>query len=129
MVVCRSYHWQDGIGPREKRKKIVNSYWGGVTNSHFSTHEFMDLCAQLNAEPYICGNVGSGTVYEMEQWIEYLTFDGESPMASLRKENGGEKPLKLKYFGIGNEAGVVAGICVPNIMLMSTGDTRPMSII
>jgi len=99
------YHWQDGIGPREKRKKIVNSYWGGVTeNNHFGTHEFMDLCAQLNAEPYICGNVGSGTVYEMEQWIEYLTFDGESPMASLRKENGREKPWKLKYFGIGNES-------------------------
>jgi len=99
------YHWKDGIGLREKRKKIVNSYWGGVTeNNHFGTHEFMDLCAQLNAEPYICGNVGSGSVYEMEQWIEYLTFDGESPPANLRKENGREKPWKLKYFGIGNES-------------------------
>ncbi|HEY8392844.1 MAG TPA: alpha-N-arabinofuranosidase [Capillibacterium sp.] len=98
------YHWRDGIGPREQRKKTVNVYWGGVTeNNHFGTHEFMDLCAQLGAEPYICGNVGSGTVQEMEQWIEYLTFDGESPMTRLRKENGREKPWPLKYFGIGNE--------------------------
>jgi alpha-N-arabinofuranosidase len=63
----------------------------------------MDLCAQLNTEPYICGNVGSGSVYEMEQWIEYLTFDGESPLTNLRKENGREKPWALKYFGVGNE--------------------------
>jgi len=98
------YHWQDGIGPRTQRKKIVNSCWGGVTeNNHFGTHEFMDLCAQLNTEPYICGNVGSGSVHEMEQWIEYMTFDGESPLANLRKENGREKPWELKYFGVGNE--------------------------
>ncbi len=98
------YHWQDGVGPRDQRKKIVNSYWGGVTeNNHFGTDEFMDLCEQLDTEPYICGNVGSGSVYEMQQWVEYLTFDGESPMTSLRKQNGREKPWKLKYFGIGNE--------------------------
>ncbi|NLY91298.1 MAG: alpha-N-arabinofuranosidase [Firmicutes bacterium] len=99
------YHWQDGIGPRAKRKKTVNVYWGGVTeNNHFGTHEFMDLCEQLEAEPYICGNVGSGSVHEMEQWIEYMTFDGESPLTLLRKENGREKPWKLRYFGIGNES-------------------------
>ena len=99
------YHWQDGIGPREKRKQTLNSYWGGIMeNNHFGTHEFMDLCAQLGAEPYICGNVGSGSVYEMEQWIEYMTFDGETPLTSLRKENGREKPWELKYFGIGNES-------------------------
>ncbi|NLW59494.1 MAG: alpha-N-arabinofuranosidase [Firmicutes bacterium] len=98
------YHWRDGIGPREQRKKVVNAYWGRIIeNNHFGTHEFMDFCAQLGAEPYICGNVGSGTVHEMEQWIEYMTFDGESPLTSLRKENGREKPWKLRYFGIGNE--------------------------
>lgn len=98
------YHWRDGLGPREKRAKIVNTHWGGVTeNNHFGTHEFFDLCEQLGAEPYICGNVGSGTVYEMQQWVEYMTFAGESPMANWRQENGRDEPWELRYFGVGNE--------------------------
>ncbi|MBO0995637.1 alpha-N-arabinofuranosidase [Bacillus sp. SD088] len=98
------YHWKDGIGPRENRKRMVNTHWGGVVeNNHFGTHEFMMLCDMLGAEPYICGNVGSGTVQEMSEWVEYMTFDGESPMADWRKENGQPEPWKLKYFGVGNE--------------------------
>jgi alpha-N-arabinofuranosidase len=98
------YHWKDGIGPREKRPTMVNTHWGGVTeNNYFGTHEFMDLCEQLGCEPYICGNVGSGTVEEMADWVEYITFDGKSPMADLRRQNGREQPWKLRYFGVGNE--------------------------
>lgn len=98
------YHWKDGIGPREKRKRMVNTHWGGVVeNNHFGTHEFMMLCEMLGAEPFISGNVGSGTVREMSEWVEYMTFDGESPMAEWRKENGRAEPWKLKYFGVGNE--------------------------
>ncbi|MBU9713570.1 alpha-N-arabinofuranosidase [Evansella tamaricis] len=98
------YHWKDGIGPRENRKRMVNTHWGGVIeNNHFGTHEFMMLCDMLGAEPYICGNVGSGTVQEMSEWVEYLTMDGESPMANWRRENGREAPWKLTYFGVGNE--------------------------
>ncbi len=98
------YHWKDGIGPKEERTKMINSHWGGVVeNNHFGTHEFMDLCELLNTEPYICGNVGSGTIQEMSEWVEYMTFDGESPMTNLRRKNGQENPWKLKYFGIGNE--------------------------
>ncbi|MGF7430874.1 alpha-N-arabinofuranosidase [Thermoanaerobacterium thermosaccharolyticum] len=99
------YHWKDGIGPYESRPKMINVHWGGVIeNNHFGTHEFFELCDLLNAEPYICGNVGSGTVQEMREWIEYMTFDGESPMANLRASNGRKEPWKLKYFGIGNES-------------------------
>lgn len=99
------YHWRDGLGSREKRAKIVNTHWGGVTESnHFGTHEFFDLCEQLGAEPYICGNVGSGTVYEMQQWVEYMTFAEKSPMADWRQENGRDEPWELKYFGVGNES-------------------------
>lgn len=99
------YHWKDGIGPRDERPKMVNTNWGGVVeNNHFGTHEFFDLCEQLGTEPYVCGNVGSGTVQEMMDWVEYMTSDAESPMANLRRENGREKPWKLKYFGVGNES-------------------------
>lgn len=98
------YHWMDGIGPKNKRPSMVNTHWGKVVeNNHFGTHEFLDLCEQLGCEPYICGNVGSGTVQEMQQWVEYITFDGQSPMSELRKKNGRAKPWGLKYFGVGNE--------------------------
>lgn len=99
------YHWKDGIGPKENRKKIVNTNWGGVTeNNHFGTHEYFELLRQLGCEAYINGNVGSGTVQEMQEWIEYMTMDGESPMANLRRENGHDDPWKVKFFGIGNES-------------------------
>ncbi len=98
------YHWMDGIGPKSKRPSMVNTHWGKVVeNNHFGTHEFFDLCAQLECEPYICGNVGSGTVQEMQQWVEYITFDGQSPMSDLRKKNGRAQPWAMKYFGVGNE--------------------------
>lgn len=98
------YHWRDGVGPREGRKHMINTHWGGVVeNNHFGTHEFMMLCEMLECEPYICGNVGSGSVQEMSEWIEYMTFDGESPMANWRRENGREEPWDLTYFGVGNE--------------------------
>ncbi len=98
------YHWMDGIGPKEKRKKMINTHWGGVIEDNsFGTHEFFELCRQIGCEPYICGNVGSGTVQEMSDWIQYITFSGISPMAELRKQNGREEPWSLKYFGIGNE--------------------------
>lgn len=98
------YHWMDGIGPYESRPTMINTNWGGVTeNNHFGTHEFFELCELIGAEPYIAGNLGSGTIQEMQQWVEYMTFDGVSPMADLRKKNGREKPWKLKYFGLGNE--------------------------
>lgn len=98
------YHWMDGIGPKEKRPYMINTHWGGVVeNNHFGTHEFMALCELIGAEPYICGNVGSGTVQEMQQWVEYMTFDGKSPMADLRRANGKDEPWSIKYFGIGNE--------------------------
>lgn len=98
------YHWKDGIGPKEARKRMVNTHWGGVVeNNHFGTHEFMELCRQLGCEPYINGNLGSGTVQEMSEWVEYLTFDGVSPMAELRAQNGRKEPWKVTYFGVGNE--------------------------
>ncbi len=99
------YHWMDGIGPKNERKRIVNTSWGGtVEDNSFGTHEFLDLCEQLGCSPYITGNVGSGTVRELSEWIEYMNFDGESPMADLRRKNGREKPWNVSYIGIGNES-------------------------
>ena len=98
------YHWKDGIGAKETRKKMINTHWGGVVEDNsFGTHEFMELCRQLGCKTYINGNVGSGTVQEMSEWVEYMTFDGVSPMADLRTENGHKEPWTVDYFGVGNE--------------------------
>ena len=98
------YHWRDGIGPRENRRKIVNNHWGGVVeNNHFGTHEFFDLIDMLGCDAYVNGNVGSGTVQEMADWVEYITADGDSSMAEERRKNGRAKPWPMKFFGVGNE--------------------------
>ncbi|MEJ2078724.1 MAG: alpha-N-arabinofuranosidase [Acidobacteriota bacterium] len=100
-----TYHWKDGIGPRAQRPSIINTHWGGVTEDNsFGTHEFLDLCEILGAEPYICVNVGSGTVEEASQWVEYVNSDADSPMTRLRKKNGREKPWNVKYWAVGNES-------------------------
>jgi alpha-N-arabinofuranosidase len=66
------YHWSDGIGPRDQRPKRVNTTWGMVTEDNsFGTHEFLELCELIGCEPYIAGNVGTGTPLEMANWIEY----------------------------------------------------------
>jgi alpha-L-arabinofuranosidase len=98
------YHWRDGIGPRNQRPTMINTNWGNVTEDNsFGTHEFLELCDLLNTEPFIVGNVGSGSVEEMSKWIEYLNFDGISPMTNMRKQNGREKPWGVSFWGIGNE--------------------------
>ena len=98
------YHWRDGIGPRDERPRTINIHWGQVVETNaFGTHEFLELCELLDAEPYLAGNVGSGTPEEMRDWIEYLTYDGDSELANLRRKNGREKPWKIEFFGVGNE--------------------------
>ncbi len=109
------YHWKDGIGPREKRPALINTHWGGVVeNNHFGTHEFMDLCEQLGCDAYVCGNVGSGSVQEMMEWVEYMTSAANSPMANLRRQNVHDEPWKVRFFGVGNESWGCGGNMTPD---------------
>ena len=99
------YHWRDGIGPRSERPSMKNNNWGGtIEDNSFGTHEFLNLCEMLGCEPYISGNVGSGTVEELAKWVEYMTSEEGTPMAKLRKQNGREKPWHVKFLGVGNES-------------------------
>jgi alpha-L-arabinofuranosidase len=99
------YHWRDGIGPRNQRPHMVNTNWGGVSEDNsFGTHEFLELCSLIGCEPYIAGNVGSGTVEEMAKWVEYLNSDAESTMTDVRKQNGRAEPWRVKFWGVGNES-------------------------
>ncbi|HEU5396476.1 MAG TPA: alpha-N-arabinofuranosidase [Verrucomicrobiae bacterium] len=108
------YHWMDGIGPRSQRPKRINTTWGGVTeDNQFGTHEFLDFCEQIGASPYISANVGSGTVQEMMDWIEYMTATTNSSWSDLRRQNGREKPWRIPFVGVGNESWGCGGAMTP----------------
>lgn len=101
-----TYHWKDGIGPKDKRPSMLNVWWGDVKEDNsFGTNEFLNMCEMLGAEPYLSGNVGSGTPQELSDWVKYTTHpNGSSPMPDLRQQNGRPNPWHVKYWGIGNEA-------------------------
>jgi alpha-L-arabinofuranosidase len=100
-----AYQWKDGIGPKGSRPSMVNMWWGGsVEDNSFGTHEFLDLCEKIGAEPYLAANVGSGTVQDLIDWVAYVNGPGGSPMSELRKKNGRDKPWNVKMWGVGNEA-------------------------
>jgi len=108
------YHWRDGIGPRASRPKMVNTNWGGVSEDNsFGTHEFLELCKLLKTEPYIAGNMGSGTVEEMAKWVEYLNCGAETTITNLRKQNGHPEPFKVTFWGVGNESWGCGGNMTP----------------
>lgn len=100
------YHWMDGIGPRDQRPSLRNNNWGGtIEDNSFGTHEFLNLCEKLGCEPYISGNVGSGTVKEMAQWVEYMTSDGDTPMARLRRKTAETKLGMLNILALATKHG------------------------
>jgi alpha-N-arabinofuranosidase len=109
-----TYHWKDGIGPKDQRPSMVNQWWGGVTEDNsFGTHDFLDLCEILGAEPYLAANVGSGTVKEFTDWVAYVNHQGKSPMSELRKKNHRDAPWGVKFWGVGNEMWGCGGNMTP----------------
>ena len=108
------YNWRDGIGPRDERPVRINTHWGWVEETNaFGTHEFMQLVEMLGSEAYIAGNVGSATPREMAQWLEYMTADGNTELANLRRANGREEPWKVDFWGVGNETWGCGGHMTP----------------
>ena len=94
------YHWKDGVG--KTRKPVADPVWGVTDLNTFGTDEFVKWCRLVGCEPYICTNAGNGTPEEMKQWVEYCNA-ATGEYAELRKANGNEKPLNVKYWSIGNE--------------------------
>jgi alpha-L-arabinofuranosidase len=98
-----NYHWADGIGPKDGRPRCPNLAWGGEESNRFGTDEFLGYCAELGAEPYICLNMGTGSLPEALAWIEYCNGAGGTEWARRRRENGREEPYRVRYWGLGNE--------------------------
>lgn len=108
------YHWRDGIGPRATRPVKINTNWGNVEEPNaVGTHEIFDLIEMVGADAYINGNLGSGTVQEMAEWLEYMTGEGNGTIANLRRKNGRDKPFKVDFFAIGNESWGCGGNMTP----------------
>lgn len=109
-----TYHWKDGIGPKEKRPAIVNRWWGGVTEDNsFGLHDFLNMCEELDTEPYLAGNIATGTVQELADWVQYVGSNTKNPMSDLRKQNGREQPWNTRFWGVGNEAWGCGGNMTP----------------
>lgn len=101
-----NYHWKDAVGPKDKRKHIENVSWGNVREDNsFGTHEFLDFCEMINAEPYLAVNMGSGTVQEAAEWVQYVNHaKGAGHLTDMRMQYGRVSPWKVKYWGVGNES-------------------------
>ena len=133
------YHWRDGIGPEAKRPKRVNIHWGGyVEDNSFGTHEFIDLCRKIDAEPYLAGNVGSGSPHELRDWVEYCNYPSGSTLSDERAANGSPEPFQVRYWGVGNESWGCGGNMRPEeyaalyrqfaVYIKEFGGTKPFLI-
>lgn len=100
---CATYRWQDGIGPKDKRPVRPELAWEGIEPNTFGTDEFMQWCDVVGAEPYLCLNMGTGTLEDALAWLEYCNGDKNTYYANLRRQNGHEKPYEVKYWALGNE--------------------------
>lgn len=99
-----TYHWRNGIGPRDKRPVTINYSWGGVEqHNQFGTAEYFNFAELIGAKTYLSVNLGSGTPAEARDWVEYVSSPLHSTVADERRANGRDKPWKLDYVGLGNE--------------------------
>ncbi len=97
------YHWTDGVGPVEQRPRRMELAWHDEESNRFGTDEFIQYCRLIGAEPYLCANMGTGTLDEAQAWVEYCNGTGNTYWANLRRKNGHEEPYGVKYWGLGNE--------------------------
>jgi alpha-N-arabinofuranosidase len=97
------YHWLDGVGPKGERPTRFDHAWRKREPNTFGTHEFIQYCRLLEAEPYLCVNMGSGTLEEAASWVEYCNRPEGTYYADLRRRNGAAEPFNVRYWGLGNE--------------------------
>jgi alpha-L-arabinofuranosidase len=94
-----SYHWRNGVG--KERQPHGDFRWGVMEPNTFGTHEFVELCRRLGAEPYVCFN-GLASAQENLDWVAYCNAT-EGEFADMRRANGHAEPLDVRFWSVGNE--------------------------
>ncbi|MBQ8340926.1 MAG: alpha-L-arabinofuranosidase [Clostridia bacterium] len=113
------YNWRDGIGPRDQRP-VRTSWWdyedGRLERNQVGTHEFIDLCRLIGAEPYFAANITSMTPMDIRDWMDYCNSPrGTTTLALEREKNGSPEPFNVKYWGVGNETWGGGGEMTPEV--------------
>ena len=97
------YRWEDGVGPRDKRPRRRDLAWQSIETNQFGTNEFMEFCKGVNTEPMMAVNMGTGTIQDAANLVEYCNAPVGTQYADLRASHGYTEPHKVKYWCIGNE--------------------------
>jgi alpha-N-arabinofuranosidase len=98
-----NYHWVDGIGPKDERPRRVELAWGAEESNRFGTDEFVEYCRELGTDPYVCLNMGTGTLEEALAWVEYCNSSGTTAWSARRRANGHDEPYGIRWWALGNE--------------------------
>ena len=104
-TAVKTFHWEDGVGPKEERKARKNLIWGGINDFHFGTCEFIEYCREIGAEPCLVVNLSTGSPDEAANWVEYCNGTENTYYANLRRSHGYPEPFGVKYWALGNEEG------------------------
>jgi alpha-N-arabinofuranosidase len=99
-----TYHWKDGVGPRDQRPERFSTMWHEWEPNDFGTDEFMDFARELGAEVHMTTDYLSGTPKEAGEWVRYANGSAETPMGRQRATNGHRDPYGIKLWAVGNEA-------------------------
>ncbi len=106
------YNWKDGLLPRNMRAPFQSYLWletqphtNGYDFHEIGTDDFIALCREIGAEPFITLNPTWNSPEESAQWVEYCNGDVNTPYGKLRAERGHPEPYNVQFWSLGNEAG------------------------
>ena len=106
------YNWKDGLLPRNMRAPLQSYLWletqphtNGYDFHDINTDDFIALCREIGAEPFITLNPTWNTPEESAQWVEYCNGDENTEYGALRAKNGHKEPYNVRFWSLGNEAG------------------------
>ncbi len=97
------YNWLDGVGPKESRPRRRELAWQSIESNQFGTNEFIDFCKKINAEPMLAANMGTGTIAEAGNLVEYCNAPVGTYWSDLRASHGYAEPHNVRYWCVGNE--------------------------
>ena len=97
------YNWLDGIGPRNKRPRVLDKAWNTIESNQFGTDDFMLWCKQVGTKPLMGLNFGTGSAEDAAALVEYCNVEKGTKWSELRRANGIAEPYHVEHWCLGNE--------------------------